>query len=307
MNNIPELQAQPRMLELLRARARLYSRAKTYQGVFLAFTIGLPLVSALLAWLLPEAKPYAALAAVAFTMLDALLLDHLHKRRLKLAAQMQEKFDCEVLQLQPNRFVAGGPPSPEDLRALSAEPLSLAREKQLHGWYPPAVAGVPIHVSRVICQRSNVRYDAGLRRRYNTSLMVFGIAMLIALAAMALTLKFDLEELLLLLAMPVMPLFTWIIREVHRQTDTLSKLETLQAEAEELLERAFEGLAPDDCAAASRQLQDGIFQHRVSAPLIFDWVYQQLRTNSEDQMNAAAENLVVQARSALGLQALQTK
>lgn len=47
----------------------------------------------------------------------------------------------------------------------------------------------------------------------------------------------------------------------------------------------------------SRELQDAIFNHRASSPLIFDWVYNP-GAALEEQMNAGADQLVSCARLA---------
>jgi hypothetical protein len=47
----------------------------------------------------------------------------------------------------------------------------------------------------------------------------------------------------------------------------------------------------------SRELQDAIFNHRASSPLIFDWVYNFLRRRMEEQMNAGADQLVCGLRT----------
>lgn len=46
----------------------------------------------------------------------------------------------------------------------------------------------------------------------------------------------------------------------------------------------------------SRELQDAIYNHRVSSPLIFDWIYNRLRSQMEERMNAGAQELVDQLR-----------
>ena len=48
----------------------------------------------------------------------------------------------------------------------------------------------------------------------------------------------------------------------------------------------------------SRELHDAIFNHRASSPLIFDWVYNLLRRRMEEQMNAGADQLVSELRTA---------
>lgn len=113
-----------------------------------------------------------------------------------------------------------------------------------------------------------------------------------------LRLSFDLNlaELLLNVVVPFTPILNWTLREFRKQVDTANALATLKTEFEKIWERAIAGAAPGELNESSRQLQDAIYQHRASSPLVFDWVYDRFRTGNEDEARHAAQRLVQQAK-----------
>lgn len=299
-NSIPIKQAMPEHVALLRARDRTYRNAKAIQGVFVTLSIVLPIVSVALAANYPAVKPYLALIGLALLMLDTALLDPMQKDLVKRGAKLQEEFDTKVLCLPENRFVTGTSVDHEEVRAGSAKPLSQERETQIRCWYEPCVGSVPIEFARLICQRTNIIYDSRLRRKYGGWLLYATIAFGFVLAVVGLVLGLSFSELLLTIAVPYMPVMSWTLREYRRQTDTAVSLESLKAEFGKLWSQAVSGTTSEALERGAREVQDAIYRHRVSSPLVFDWVYYRLRAFNEDQAHHAAERLVQQVQSALG-------
>jgi hypothetical protein len=135
-----------------------------------------------------------------------------------------------------------------------------------------------------------------LRRRYSTwiiiafslfGMVVFGIALIGGMS---------LEKFLLAVLAPISPAFLWGIREFSRQSGTTKTLERLKNYLESLwTEVITNSLPPDKAETNARHLQDGIFEHRGNSPLIFDWVYEFLRSEHEEQMQKGAEDLAKDA------------
>lgn len=127
----------------------------------------------MLALAAPDVRPYTAALALLVALVDVTLLDRVQRARLKLAAKIGEAFDCEVLSLPWNRFVAGRPAEPETV----AEAASAWRggDETLVDWYPAAVGRAPLHLARIICQRTNLWYDAKLRRHYGTWILTAAV------------------------------------------------------------------------------------------------------------------------------------
>lgn len=294
MNLIPSKQNEDKNLSLLRARRRLYKAAKRYQGAVVLVTLLLPIVSLSAAAFAPGAKAYIAAAALLFGVCEVIFLDRWHKGLMKTAAKLQEDFDCDVLEMRRNEFLEGAPVDPEEVYDLSARKFSTEGELQLRDWYPTAVGSVPMHFGRILCQRENLLYDGNVRKTYSRLLRV-GLLLLVAvLAVYSIAAGLKVDAFLLTVLAPATPILNWTLREFFRQRDTVETLERLKSESQKLWKKAVEGMAVDEAAERSRELQDAIYNHRVASPLVFDFLYRFRRDGLEAQMNAGADHLVAE-------------
>ena len=298
-NQIPILQLRPELVALLRARYRAFRDAKVIQGLLLSLTILLPVVGVLTSAKYPETRPYLALAALVLLLLDVGLIDPRQKDRQKRGAKLQEEFDVNALSLPWNKFVAGTKVDHEDVHAASAWPLSKAREAQLTPWYEPCVGDVPLPFGRLICQRTNITYDARLRRRYGSALLYAAIALSVVLLFVGMALEPKFSAMVLTFGVPITPVLSWGLREYRKQMDAAEALLNLKSEFEKLWEKALNGASLEELDKGSRELQDAIYRHRASSPLVFDWVYDHLRKANEGEAHHAAQKLVAQAKATI--------
>jgi hypothetical protein len=107
MNEIGTRQNSEGMLRLMRARSRLYLVAERLQWLQLMLTVIVPVGSAVLGLIRPQARPYVAILAFSITMLDVSWIDRSQRTRLKTAAKISEQFDCAVLDIEWNKFLVG--------------------------------------------------------------------------------------------------------------------------------------------------------------------------------------------------------
>jgi hypothetical protein len=160
----------------------------------------------------------------------------------------------------------------------------------LTDWYPVAVGKAPLHLARIICQRTNLWYDAKLRRHYGAWVLVFAAALLLALVIAAALTGLTVALLISTVLPPAAPVLIWSLREFFRQRDTAEAQETAKSEADILWDRAKAGQCPEpDCAAQSREFQNAIYARRASSPLMLPGAYRLLRPAMEAQMNRGAE------------------
>ena len=94
------------------------------------------------------------------------------------------------------------------------------------------------------------------------------------------------------------PVVIWALRECNRQDATCDLLDRLNDEVKKLWDRSRKGGTEQEISMRSRELQDAIYTHRASSPLIFDWVYNLLRKRMEERMNAGADHWVSELRTA---------
>lgn len=297
-NNIPTQQATDVNRSLLRARHRNYRAAKVTQGLLVLVSIILPVIGVWVGPQIPETRPYLALASLILLVMETALFDRIQKDRLKRGAKLQEQFDTDVFGLPWNRFVAGTPVEHEDVRRLSAKSLSKKREAHFLTWYEVCLGRLPLHLARLIGQRTNISYDARLRRRYGGWLLTLTLLFGVALLYTGLYKGLQFPDLIMTLVVPFLPVLTWALRERMQQANAAISLTNLNGEWDKIWTNALGGADAAVLTAESRALQDAIYQHRERSPLVFDWVYSIFRSANEEEAHHAAEDLVRKAEKA---------
>ena len=293
MNSIPVRQNYEPFLRLLRARSQIYKEAVRRQVAQFLVTVVIPVIGGIAGLFLAEIRPHVAALAVGLTLLDVAWLDRSQRNKIKIAAKVAERFDCELLEVPWNRFSVGRPADPEIID--SAATAWKGGETGLVDWYPASVGSVPIHLARIVCQRTNLWYDSALRRRYSTILILSALGASLFLFVAGLVGKLSLLDFVLTALTPAAPMLIWALRDLFRQRDAADALEIIKGEAEGLWERALKGDCSDEyCAAASRNFQDAIYWRRVANPLVFPFVYSFLRATMEARMVAGANDLISQ-------------
>ncbi|GAB4088307.1 S-4TM family putative pore-forming effector [Hydrogenophaga soli] len=294
-------QNKPERLELLRAQRRFYSRAKNYQNFVAITALLLPLLGILFGAEFPAIRPYLGFASIALLLLDVAVLSPKQRANSKAGAKVQEQFDTEVLRLDWNKLVAGSRVDPEELRAITSGQMSDKEKKELKDWYDGAISRLPLPVGRLLCQRTNVVYDLRVRRMYSGALFFIAGLLVAVLLAVGLYHGLKVDQLIISVGLPVLPLASFVLREYRKQEDTIESLTTLKDEIEKVWDKALAGASTGDLTLSSRALQDAIYRHRASNPLVFDWLYNRLRKNSEAEAKQAAETRVAEAVSKLTL------
>lgn len=294
LNTIPARQNEPQLMQLLRARSETYRQATRILIIQLIVTVAVPVVSAVIGLIFPHVRPYVATIAIAVTLIDIAVLDRTMKRQLKTAALICEEFDCNLLEIPWNPFAAGKRPEHETI--TSAERDWPYGDDNLLNWYPAAVGLAPMHLARIVCQRTNLWYDAMLRERYGDLLLLTAVVIVIGLISAGLAANLPFADFVVTILAPCAPLLSWALRDAFKQRDAAEAQKTARSEADALWERAVSGsCAENECTRLSREFQNTIFQRRVANPLILPFVYSRLRPEMEVDMNLGAEALLSRA------------
>lgn len=245
-----------------------------------------------------ESKVYAGVWGIAITLGDLYVLTPRQKTLKLKAAKIQEAFDCDVLDLAWRSVVVGDRPDPEDVAAWSRPRQN---DDVLRNWYPPEVGELPLPLARVICQRANCWWDAELRRRYAKAALGVIAAIFLVTVTIALIGHFRMDQWLLTVVLPLVPVFILGLRQFSEQKEAADRMDVLRHHAERIWRELLAGAPAESITQQSRELQDEIFDHRRRNPLIFDWVYRLLRDHQEELMNRAASDLIEEARTRLNL------
>ncbi|MET3225848.1 hypothetical protein ABIF35_006635 [Bradyrhizobium japonicum] len=290
MNTIARDQDTPEFRRLLMARQRIYSDATRYQILQIALTVALPVVGAVLALAYPQARPYVALYGLIATALDVMWVDRMQRRLLKVAAKISEEFDCALLKMPWNSFVAG---KREDAETIDAAARRWSDDtSSIAGWYIGVTTTARHSMARLVCQRMNLQYDASLRKKYGTYLISGAGILFITLIIVAVVKDLKLID-SAAIAATISPAIFWAIREHFRQSDSAATNEILKVEAEKFLDSVrANGCDDAECDKRSRELQDALFQRRVANPLVLPAVYWLMRNELEKQAHAGADALL---------------
>lgn len=302
-NSIPEIQNEARQIDYLAAQRYLYAKAKTANAAEAVLSVPLPVIVSLAGACLPPIAVFVAAYSIAVWVIGRFWLDRYATAARSTAAKIQEEFDCYVLQLPWSQIKVGEHAPPEEVlaaaRAYKRQCQKGSSHKPLPDWYPVVVGSVPLDIARIICQRTNLSWDSRLRRRYVTVvLVVLGlIALDLLVSALIADMKFTAG--LLAFGSPLLPVVNWAWGECRRQKDTADHLDELRRRVEGAWGELLRGLPAEQALDLSRAIQDETYQHRQTAQPIFDFVYNRLRADFEQDAKQIAAQMVEEAKGAL--------
>lgn len=290
--DIPEKQNSERALKHIAAWSHLYGHAKVVAGWQFALSVPFALAMSLIALGWPAAKVVTTPLSLLFGWVDILCLDRIQTARKKIAAKMQEEFDCELFGLPWNEIRCSTTPETEVLNQ-AAEKFKRKGTKASHrDWYPPEVGRLPLPLARLICQRAAVWWDMSQRRKYAGWLVVIVAVMVAGVVAVSFTADQRVRDMVLSVYLPIAPAVVWAVRECIRQRDAVSALEKLKGKIETIFVEAISGKRSfDELNQLSRNIQDMIFDGRSRYPLFFDFLYNRLRPDHELRMNEKAKEM----------------
>ncbi len=292
-----------RQIQRLGAQRQLYATAKRVLGAQVILGGPIAVAVALLALVNPIFKGDSALWGITVVLCDIFWLTPWQKGLRDAAARVQEAFDCDVLELPWNDVKAGKCPGPELIKEQFMKYQVWAeRMPPLANWYAPAVGDLPLHIGRLVCQRSNCWWDSQQRRRY--AVWVIGTVSVTFFIVFWLSLRsgFLMEDFILRVAVPLAPALLLGLRQFHEQRETAARLDKLKEYSEHLWNDALSGRSEIEITIKSRALQDEILENRRRSPLVFDRIYKRLQRDYDVQMNHGVAEFVTDAKRRLAAQ-----
>jgi len=236
-----------------------------------------------------------ATSGILITILDLLCLSPVIENIKEKAAKIQELFDCDVLSLPWNEIIVGKRPDLEDVidntNKYSATRKDLGYRSLLN-WYPKEVDKFPLGIARIVCQRSNMRWDGELRKNISFHLVMiavimFGVLLIIGFIG-ELSLKTFFEAIALCL-----PIWVFSIRQIHQNKKAIESLERMKQQVGRAWDQAIKSsISSAKLNEIARQLQDSLFLNRKTNPLIFDFIYKRYRSTQESSMGYSCKNMI---------------
>lgn len=300
-NRIVTMQDDTKSMDLLAARFDRYGQAARLLGwqfgIMLA-TVGLAVSRLFFA---PTWGRTADILILGTLFLE-LVLDEKQATAREEGAVVQEEFDRRLYQLPwPTGWIDR--PAAEIVALWSSagrKRASEAEQAQWRGWYPVAVAELPLPVARLACQRANAWWDTDQREAYAQLLLRAGSVALVIILALAIIPDIS-RETVGNGVMVWLPVPYWLMREGLRHRKAARERECVLERAQAAIECASGG--PLDIEAATRhagEIQTALFGQRRTGPLLWSWFYRLHRPAKEPAMIAGTEDVVAHWR---GIQA----
>lgn len=292
--DIIDKQNELEQLKLLAAQRELYSSEKMALGWQMVIAVAVALGGSYIQTAFPDTAPYVVIAGAAVALADVLWFESKKGKKQRLAAKIQEKFDCIVLQLEWRKLKTGNEPEPEDILEHSEKIIANQQQKdRLINWYPIEIQDLPFQPARIICQRENCMYDSRLREKYIFWLKLALAAVTTVAFIIAIVQNKDFVQSVAIIVAPLIPAYVIALREIYAHSEALELAQRLKEHSNDLWTGALsKSLTNDQLDVESRFLQDEIYDHRRRSPVIFNWVYDWLRDKNEKTLNASAQQLV---------------
>lgn len=210
-------------------------------------------------------------------------LENRSLKRKKLAASIQEKFDCNVLLINWNKTLIPKKPDDGTIYRYYKKYIKGNDIDKLYGWYSKEVIVVNTNVATILCQRTNCSYDFTLRKRYSNLILLLAITTFASLFLISGFYNITLTSFIVNVVFPSLPVFVLSYKQISSNKDAIENL----SELKDLIENELENVKIDDTIDIHiiRQIQDKIYLKRISSPLLPEWAYNLLRQNLEDEMH----------------------
>lgn len=290
MNNIFNRQNEKGNIELLVAQRFLYTRSKRYFLIRMFGSLFFAIFGPILITSKDNLGFYLSFVAVFYLIAEIFILKRLETAKKEDATKIQEFYDTKVLDIEWNDVAAGEKPTPENIQNALKKFPNGAYPNSLFNWYFNKDYNIPATFGQLLCQRSNVSWDSNLRRNYAYTLTAILILIVITCACLAIHFSTSTGMSFYFLA-SILPLFIFLLEQIIDNIECSQRLERLREKTDSLLEK-FNSDRTSTMTTEIRSLQNEIFHHRKSSPLILDWIYNKLRNNHQKQMVFSVEKKV---------------
>lgn len=280
-NGIMKRQNEESSIEMLAAQRQLYSDAKDINAFITLISVFLPLLCSFINLFMGTDSTYGAIIYLV-SMLSVLVLfcfEYKIKFNKHNASYIQQIFDTYVYTMSWDEKLYGAKRNITSLVLdYSGKYLSRFQTENLKNWYPQAVDSKPLNEGILTCQRENVWWDVGLRKKYKSYCECIFVIIIVIVFMVGILREETVAELLYRLAF-ICPIFIWLINVIKMINNDVERLGEL------------DGLVnKENCSSMEdlQYIQKIIFEHRASCYLIPDFFYNIFKDTDEDKAHRMA-------------------
>lgn len=270
----------------LAAQRHLYSKAKILWGLLLILNLLILPPLTIYALYNLFLTPYIGILSI-FALLVNVLCGLWIRDLKKAAASIQELFDNEVLEIPLNNLLLSKIDLTEEIELNASRHLKRHGDKKLKNWYPTALSKMPLTKAQITAQRTNSWWDYKLRTNLIYSIVAIMVIIAVFEFIIGVKLRLALNEWIIAVIVPTLPIVQLLGQELYKHWESKEIAAKNLNEAKSLLRLPLRS----NKGTRIRALQDSIFNHRVNAPLVFDWIYFLTRTINETIMKTTASKI----------------
>jgi hypothetical protein len=280
LSDIPERQNEDRFLRYLAAQRQLYTEDKCVGYGSLILVAIATIIGTFIQLFWSEVAGCANLVVLVLAILG--LLIPMFSQSRTYAANVQERFDCSLLQLEWNDALAE---QPEEITiSQKVKRFQGSRDWQqatsdLRDWYEnPYIITEPLAKARIACQMENIGYSHRQRRWWAVMSMATVVVLFLFLIFIGMSMKWTITQLFLGPVPLFAPLMIGAMQNAVQHFEAASKLDRLSKIAQVLWHDA-QGEYVDEMVLAqrARALQNEIYHLRRDYLPVPDRWYNLLR------------------------------
>lgn len=274
--------------QYLLAQRKLYSNAKIWTWLVWLAALS-PVAAQLIKPYIPNAPEYFNLISAVVGGGLAFLISSTIKRKVEMAARMQEEFDLGVYEIPRNEGLTGRPITPDErLKVVGNEKIP----DNLTNWYSPVISTAP-HPSLAIllCQRENVIWDWHLKLRTARILAVSAAVILILTILCGLFRKMQLND-WLLNVLSLVAVFLYVILQFAY---SIAKIGESQRMIEEEINANIEAFKTANTVVGEQTLrlyQDRIFKNRTENYMAPDLLYKISKIGVQTRTTTSSDEII---------------
>lgn len=284
--NTLQLQNNDKAIQMLAAQRNIYSNAKRIKSLITVLIVVFVPIFSLVALRYTHLAPYSAIFSIAVLAINGILGILLTNMKAK-AASIQELFDEYVLGIETNDLIITQTDLTEDIEEYGNAELKKRGKQKLLDWYPKSLSSKTTNGLQVSAQKINSWWDYRLRNSYTIFMAILSVLIVLGLFVLGLIVDLKLSEFVLIVIVPAVPLLQLAFSEIVANYQSAKKASSNLAQANFLLKN----LSLPNIDTRVRALQDAIYLHRSSAPMILDFIYWVSRDKKEGLMKQIAKRM----------------
>lgn len=273
-NHVNEMQNEPFSIDMLSAQRHYYSQAKliVYTSLFFCVIV-VAVLSVLNRFYSSEilGKTVLMYSLLAF-ILSSMLTNYRNKLQ-NLAARIQHLFDIKLFGLKWDTALCGIEPKIEEVKRGKQK-----KQNKLDYWYKDIPDDLPLDAVTLVCLRMNVEYDKSMKQ--NLSLLLYIVVSLIAIIIVIANNERTIWDMVLYSIVPLLPVSKFLYDVKRRIDSDKERLVRLDVSIDSLMKKAIQERVIEK--EELQNINNQIFEHRRTSPLVPDWLYDILRDKEEE-------------------------